>query len=158
MFIPIYNYNSVCVYNVGDLTFYNETYYTCNTNGTTGDFNVSLWDIVQDWNSDTYYVIVNFDSDSIRYSSSTQYYTNDVVFYSNKYYKCIDSCIGVSPLNTTNWKQVLFGGTYAMYNGNCYKCINSHLSESDFKTDSSNWEIIDITVFMQIEKYKRRRK
>ena len=145
----ITDWTSTKDYKVGDIVYYSESLFKCNTGHTSASsFNAdeTKWTLmyadIKLWQSSLYYVVGTVVINSnILYRCNTSH-TSGSTFNATE--EANWDIIG-RPESTTEWKD---NTSYSVnditiYNGNFYKCITAHTSGSTFDpTEEQNWSLI----------------
>ena len=92
--------------------------YRVNINGISIESVEAMFDVVEPMQDtlDTVTALSNNLSDE--YNSSTTYSANDYCIYNNTLYKCILTCSGIEPTNTTYWEECKVGTELTSLNDN----------------------------------------
>ena len=135
-------------YAVGDIVYYADSIYKCNTAHTSSTFSAdsSNWDLMF--------------SDLKTWTDNTYYSDDTIVISGNKIYKCTTAHTSGSTFDSTeetNWQELGSSsgagitiwatstdyelGDIVIYANSLYRCNTSHTS-STFSTDIGNWDLI----------------
>lgn len=119
-------YSATSTYAIGNLVLQNGNVYRCNTAITVAEaFTISKWTVIG-----SQYALVYYKPPYDDYYSLTYYYKGNLVYYKNKFYKCLIDNIGIVPTDINQ------GATYW---GAGVDCTISGVEPYNVPSDFSNW-------------------